>query len=272
MSNEITLLNVEQLIPYPDEKLRFRPLDTEHYNTLLASIKQNGIMEPLIVVPADDDKYMILSGHNRHNIAQELKLSVPCIIKTDLSENEKKLIVIDTNLLNRNIEEMLVSELSYALATKYKLMKHQGKAKKGSDGKTENSASKVGSEYKLSPASVKRYIQLTNLIDELMKLADEHHLPLAAAYNISFLSVNNQKALYAYLYKNDLKCSIKHSEQLKEANSCTDEILDLVFNNTERSGQDRLNKSEFKKYIPADYPNKDVREVIIEALKAYFDN
>lgn len=272
MSTEIQFLNVNQLLPYPDEKLRFRPLGDEHYDTLRESIKKNGIMEPLIVTPLDNNQFTILSGHNRLNIAKELNINVPCIVKTDLSESEKQLIVIETNLLNRNIDEMLISELSYALSTRYKLLKHQGKSKKKGLDEADTSAAKVGTEYKLSAAMVKRYVQVSNLIDDLMKLADEHQLPFMAAYNISFLSNNDQKSLYAYIYKNELKCTIKQSAELKEANSCTDEILDKVFTNTPRSGSDRLNKTEFLQYIPKEYSSIDVRDIIIKALKAYFEN
>lgn len=269
MDTGITMLDIEQLVTYPDEKLRFRPLDEEHYLRLKDSISQNGIMEPLIVVPSED-KYMILSGHNRYNIACELGIKLPCIIKDNLSEKEQKLIVIDTNLLNRNLDEMLISELSYALSTKYALLKHQGKAQKDNEGNAENSASKVGGEYKLSPAMVKRYIQLTHLTEDIMNLADEHKLPFMAAYNLSFLSKKNQEKLYKYLVKNNLKCAIRHSELLKEEGDCSEEKLDEIFQNTENNIRTRLNKGDFRKYIPSEYREKDMKEVIIIALKAYF--
>ena len=226
-----TTTNYDIFDSYPDDKLRLPLLVGTEREKLSRSIRINGILSPLIckINPDNPMRLIILSGHNRLDIAKEEKCAVPYIIKNDLSLYEEQLIVIDENVVGRQIENILPSHLAYLLKTKREAEAHQGIA---GGSWVENGASE---RYGMKKTMILAYIKLNELIPEFLYMVDDKKLTIKAGYNLAFISADNQKLLYEYLqlHHNLINISESIAKRLKEKNSMnckfTPEFLDMFF-------------------------------------------
>ena len=168
-------------------------------NTLVDSIKRNGQLDPCVVTQAKDnsDMYDLLAGRHRKRACELAGLkTVKCIIKSNLSADEKELIIIDTNTERNN--DYLPSELAFAFKRKEELL-----------SKTTNSAIKViANESNLSRKKVYRYIRLTYLIKPLLSRVDGGSIPLIAGVELSYLTDKEQGDVFTFLINNASVCKI----------------------------------------------------------------
>jgi len=233
------MISIDLLIPYTNHP--FKLYEGERLSDMIRSIKEMGVLLPIIVRPVDlgtdDEQYEILSGHNRVNAAKEAGLSeVPAIIKRDLSDDEAKLIVTETNLVQRSFADLSHSEKAIALKHHLEAIKEQGKRNDlikeinellNADKIGENSTpyqvdtksrsnEKTGNKYGLSSASVSRYIRITYLIDSLQERVDNDEIPFIPAVSISYLLPDEQTELNMLLDENKYKINMKKAESLRE--------------------------------------------------------
>ena len=254
----ITEMALSQLQPFPEHK--FKLYNGERLNDMVESIKEFGVLMPVILWHKDGD-YYILSGHNRANAARLAGLqTVPVIIKENLTHEEAVLIVTETNLRQRSFSDLSESEKAYSLAQHYEAMKSQGKrndllneieflinstsseiqTKSDSLQNTTLSESqtklrsdeKLAQEYNLSRDKVAKYIRISTLIPELLSLLDENKIAFGVAYSLSFISDTTfQNDIYksvAYGFKLDLKkTEILRSEF--EAGTLNKAVIDDIF-------------------------------------------
>ena len=168
-------------------------------NTLVDSIKRNGQLDPCVVTQSKDnsDMYDLLAGRHRKRACELAGLkTVKCIIKSNLSADEKELIIIDTNTERNN--DYLPSELAFAFKRKEELL-----------SKTTNSAIKViANESNLSRKKVYRYIRLTHLIKPLLSRVDGGSIPLIAGVELSYLTDKEQGEVFTYLINHASDCKI----------------------------------------------------------------
>ncbi len=202
MINSIQQIPCDQLHPYHNHK--FEMYSGERLEDMIASIKENGVLSPIIVQPADNG-YEILIGHNRWNASKLAGLStVPAIVKTDLSEDEAEMYVIESNIMQRGFENLRISEQAAVIALRHSEMFSQGKRSdimrelallENSEADIStltplesklDSGKAVGAEYGLSKGTVIRLIRINKLIDELKALVDSGNL--ASGQELSFLS------------------------------------------------------------------------------------
>lgn len=278
--------------PYPDHKIRLKLHTGEKYQQLKESIMNNGVIEPVIVMHSENrGKFTIIAGHNRVNICKKLNIEVPYYLKTDLTKEQADLICIETNLLNRQHDELLPSELANILYTRNEILKHQGRRTdlaldqvglksntKDQIGLKSHTVEKIGREFKLSPSNVKRYIRLVKLNVDLLNLVDNNTIPINAGVEVSFLKPYEQAELYNYIITNNYKLSLNTAKTLKEMSNQTEDNIDIPLainqiNETKnkQAKQISLSINEIKKYVPS-HDMTNLYDIIIEALKLYYQN
>lgn len=191
-------------------------------NTLVDSIKRNGQLDPCVVTQSKDnsDMYDLLAGRHRKRACELAGLkTVKCIIKSNLSADEKELIIIDTNTERNN--DYLPSELAFAFKRKEELL-----------SKTTNSAIKViANESNLSRKKVYRYIRLTYLIKPLLNRVDGGSIPLIAGVELSYLTDKEQGDVFTYLinHASDCKITTEKARLIKDNPADYEAILKGVF-------------------------------------------
>ncbi len=187
----------------------FKVLDNDELKILAESIKNNGVMDAVIIRPKEDGRYEMVSGHRRLFACKKLGLeTIPCLVK-NLSDDEATIYMVDSNL---HREKLLPSEKAYAYKMKYEALKHQRKIPANQHdtevrqvGAVIRSDDILGEEHGDSGRQVQRYIRLTNLIPELLQLVDNSELKespsiaLTPAVELSYLKPEEQKILAKFI-------------------------------------------------------------------------
>ena len=234
-----TLIEDSKLEDYPNQP--FKLYDKDKKKEMLESIRNFGIMQPLIVRPIKDGKYQILAGHNRRRCAKELGITkYPCIIKKNLSDDEAKIYLIDTNLCTR--EKISPMERARAYKIKYDTYKKKNiKTSMFEEIKMDNvgiARAKLIKEENSSVGTIQRYLRLTYLIPILQEFADKGKISLTVGEKISFLPVEEQRFV-AEIIKDNIKINDsmaqkirKESERYKKEDYTNflvkDEMLELI--------------------------------------------
>ena len=241
-----TELDIDLIVPFKDHP--FKLYEGEKLKRMIESIKENGVMTPIIVRKKEDGTYETLAGHNRVNAARLAGLTkIPAEIKENITDAQAKIIVTDSNFLQRSTEEMLPSELAKSLKMQLEACK-EAKQKQEyinaieSDSNADESRDehiltqvvsvnrslqKVGSKNKMSRENVRRYIRLNYLIEDLLNMVDDGSIKLVPAVSLSYLTNQEQTILFSILSQNDYRIDMKRADKLKErsGNLTEDDIL-----------------------------------------------
>lgn len=276
-ANEILTALPDEFIPYEDEKLRLDLHHGEDRERLKESIRLNGIFTPVICVKKQD-KLMILSGHNRVDVANELNIEVPYILKNDLSNEEMELICIDDNLIHRQRTDYKPMQLAYSIKVKMDAERHQGIAL--SNGYSKLTGDKIGEEHGLTRKMINIYLKLNELIEDAKNLVDQKKISIRMGYELAFLDAEEQQIILNYL--NDFKIndkmikSIRNEIVKKEFNSFDEkktfiesQLLQLRVTVTQSR---KLDFRKVRKFIPETIKDEDAENYIIEAVKFYNEN
>ena len=251
---KVVMIAEDKLEDYPNQP--FKLYDADKKQEMIESIKINGIMQPLIVRPIEEGKYQILAGHNRRNCAKEIGLTeLPCIIKENLTDDEAKIYLIDTNLCTRdNISPM---ERARAYRIKYDTYKKRNiKTSVLEEVRKDNygmARSMMIKEEKSSNGTIQRYLRLTYLIPELQEAIDNDKIKINTGEKLSFLPKQEQHCI-AELLEENIKISDNTAKRIRQkSEQCrTEDIYHY------------LNKEEIKDIVS----KKD--EFIQEAIKVTF--
>ena len=183
---------------YPFENHPFKVLDDEKMDELVDSIKENGILTPVIVRKDRDDLYEMISGHRRLHAAKIAGLeTLPAIIK-EMNDDQAIIYMVDSNLQR---EELLPSEKAFSYRMKYDAMKRQGYRSdltSAQNGRKLETADILGKQVGESRNQVKRYLRLTELIQELLDLVDEKRIPIIVGVEMSFFTNKIQGWIHEY--------------------------------------------------------------------------
>ena len=204
--NGIVSIPVEEIHPFHDHP--FRLYEGDRLEDMVQSIREYGVLNPVIVRKAARG-YEMLAGHNRTNAAKIAGLTeVPAIVKTDLSDEDAYVYVIETNLLQRFFAELLPSEKAAVLVARYEKISSQGKRNDirqeiealeetcGHDvHKSQKSRDGLGEEYGMTGRNIARYMRLDRLIPEFKDAVDKGTLAMVAAVDLSYLNVKMQKLI-----------------------------------------------------------------------------
>lgn len=192
-------IEIERIHAFPNHP--FKVLDDEKMDTLVDSIRENGILNPVIVRPDQSGNYEMISGHRRLHAAKIVGLKkVPAIVK-EMSDDEAIIKMVDANIQR---EEILPSERAFSFKMKMEAMSRQGQRNDLTSGQNvpKLTSDVIGEENGMSGRQVKRYIRLTELIPELLECTDNKKIGLVMAVDLSYLDEQVQKWVYEYFKEN----------------------------------------------------------------------
>ena len=292
--NQIKQIPCDMCIPYYNHK--FELYSGERLDDMVQSIKDNGVLIPIIVQPLGS-KYEILIGHNRWNASKLAgKETVPAIIKTDLTEDEAEMYVIESNLMQRGFDNLKISEQAAVIAMRHNQMFSQGKRNdiiqelqmlenheqetlSPVGKKLATTSEKLGAEYGMSKNSVARLLRVNKLTDGLKPLVDDGTIPIRAAVNISYLDEDIQSMLikFARIYKVDIKKSeqLREFSKLQELDQCT--VIRMLTGKINKktklskSKTIKIDRSTYSRFFNDDVKSDEVAETIEKALEMYFE-
>lgn len=252
----------------------FKVLDDELMEQTVESIKQIGVVSPLIVRPDPEGGFEILSGHRRLHAAQLAGLeTVPVIVK-EMDDDAAIIFMVDSNLQRENI---LPSERAFSYKMKLEAMKHQGERgdlTSAQVGPKSWAAQVVAEEAGDSKSQVKRFIRLTNLIPEILDMVDEKKIAFNPAVELSYLKPSEQKEFLEAMDYAQASPSLSQAQRLKKLSQeggCTLDAMCEVMNEIKKDELDHVTiKNEvLRKYFPKSYTPKQMQDTIIRLLEKW---
>lgn len=273
---------IDEICDFPNHPFKIR-MDEEMAN-LVESVKQYGVLSPVIVRPKEDGSYEMIAGHRRR-YASELaeNTEIPCIVR-NLSDEESTILMVDSNLQR---EKILPSEKAFAYKMKLDAMKKQGQRTDLTSTPLGQKLGKysvevLGEQVGESRSQIQRFIRLTNLIPELLELVDNSvlkekdklQIALRPAVELSYLSEEEQTDLYETIESED--CTPSHAQAIKLRKLSGEGRLDenVIFSIlTEEKGnqkeQFRMPRERIQKYFPPKATEKQIEDTIVKALELY---
>ena len=252
----------------------FKVLDDDKMESLVDSIRENGILNPVIVRPDQTGDYEMISGHRRLHAASIVGLAkIPAIVK-EMSDDEAIIKMVDANIQR---EEILPSERAWSLKMKMDAVKRQGQR---SDLTSDHNGPKlaaveVGELAGISSTQVKRYIRLTELIPELLDMVDQKKVQFTLAVDISYFDKQIQQWVYEYIKDNGfLKpvqiAALKEQPNLENTTQYhVISILNGALPQKSSSAKVSLSEKKLDKYFPPHYSAKQREDVIIQLLEQW---
>ena len=259
---------------HPFEGHPFKVLDDELMEQTVESIKQIGVVSPLIVRPDPEGGFEILSGHRRLHAAQLAGLeTVPVIVK-EMDDDAAIIFMVDSNLQRENI---LPSERAFSYKMKLEAMKHQGERgdlTSAQVGPKSWAAQVVAEEAGDSKSQVKRFIRLTNLIPEILDMVDEKKIAFNPAVELSYLKPSERKEFLEAMDYAQASPSLSQAQRLKKLSQeggCTLDAMCEVMNEIKKDELDHVTiKNEvLRKYFPKSYTPKQMQDTIIRLLEKW---
>ena len=259
---------------HPIEGHPFKVLDDELMEQTVESIKQIGVVSPLIVRPDPEGGFEILSGHRRLHAAQLAGLeTVPVIVK-EMDDDAAIIFMVDSNLQRENI---LPSERAFSYKMKLEAMKHQGqRGDLTSDqvGQKSWAVNQLADDANESKTQVQRFIRLTNLIREILDMVDEKKIAFNPAVELSYLKPSEQKEFLEAMDYAQASPSLSQAQRLKKLSQeggCTLDAMCEVMNEIKKDELDHVTiKNEvLRKYFPKSYTPKQMQDTIIRLLEKW---
>lgn len=259
---------------YPFENHPFKVIDDEKMEELVQSIKENGVITPVIVRPDDEGTYEMISGHRRLHAASRAGLNViPAIIKP-MTNDEAVVAMVDANVQR---EEILPSERAWSLKMKLDAIRRQG-ARTDLTSRTQcgkSSAEEAGEAFGLKGRQVQKYIRLTELVEELIELVDKKKLTVGMAVDISYFDKKLQEWIYEYIAENgfikpEQIAALKESDNLDNmAQSVLISTLNDTLKPRKKSRGVTLSERKLNKYFSDRTSAVDRERIIIELLEKW---
>ena len=260
---------------HPFEGHPFKVLDDELMEQTVESIRQIGVVSPLIVRPDPEGGFEILSGHRRLHAAQLAGLeTVPVIVK-EMDDDAAIIFMVDSNLQR---ESLLPSERAFAYKMKLDAMKRQAgrpsKENVSQVGTQKRSDQLLAEQVGQSRNQIQRYIRLTELIPELMDMVDEKKIALNPAYELSFLKKEEQVDLLDAMDSEQATPSLSQAQRLKKYSQeghLTLDMMRVIMGEEKKSDLDRVTftSDTLRKYFPKSYTPQRMQETIIKLLEAW---
>lgn len=258
-------VNINEI--YPFENNPYSVKDNEEMDLLIESIKQYGVMEPLIVRKREKGGFEIVSGHRRKYACEKAGIEEIPVLVRDMDKNLAIITLVDSNLQRSDI---LPSEKAFAFKMKLEAEKHQGQKTCGHD--VHKSRDNVADG--ISGRQVQRYIRLTKLIKPILQLVDDNKIAMNPAVEISYLKEQEQKDLLETIESEDCTPSYSQAIKMKELSKQDKLDMDTIFNimtepKPNQKEQLKFKVEKLKDYFPKGYTSKQMEDVIEKLLKQY---
>ena len=269
---QVRQIPIGELFPFKNHP--FKVLDDDSMSDTVESVKQYGVLSPLIARPRPKGGYEIISGHRRQHAAELAGLETLPVIVRQMDDDAAIILMVDSNLQR---EHILPSERAFAYKMKLDAMKNQGTRSDLTSTQVVSklrSNEKLGAENNQSRETVRRFIRLTNLIPELLDMVDEKKISFNPAVELSYLDEGQQRAFLEAMNDTQNAPSLSQAQQLKKMAQQGDFSYEKAFDvmgQEKKSEKDTVTiKNEtLRKYFPRSYTPKQMEEKIIQLLDAW---
>ena len=268
---DFKVLKTADLYPFPDNP--FHVVEDETLSELAESIKEFGIVTPIITRPKEDgDGYEVIAGQRRVRASELAGINTVPAFVLPLDRDRAIITLVDSNLQRENI---LPSERAFAYKMKSEAMKRQGfrtdltSSQVGTKLRTDD---KVAQGFGVGRMTVQRFIRLTELIPPILQMVDEGKIALTPAVELSFLKKDEQENLFATMESEEATPSLSQAQRMKQLSQSGRLDMDTIFAiMTEEKGNQKetlkINTSKLKKYFPKNTTPKQMEETIIKLLE-----
>ena len=268
-----------QAMQLPIQKLRpfenhpFQVKDDDEMNQLVWSVLTQGVLTPLVVRPLENGEYEVISGHRRLHACQKAGIeTVPALIYT-LDRDAAAIALVDSNL---HREKILPSEKAFAYKLKMDALSRQGQRTDLTStqvGRKLESAEMIGEQCGESKNQVRRYIRLTELIPEILRMVDAGKIALTPAVELSYLTRQEQQDLLETMESEDCTPSLSQAVQLKKLSQSGELNMDKIFEILREPKANQQEKISFRvedlrKFFPKSYTPARIQERILKLLEA----
>lgn len=265
----MTNISINKLHEFRDHP--YQVLDNEEMNSLIESVQQQGIMTPLIVRPLEGttDEYEIISGHRRFRAAQKAGLlEVPAFIRP-VSLDEAAIMLVDSNL---HREHLLPSEKAFAYKMKLEAMSRQGYRSdltSNQVGRKLETADIIAEQTVESKTQIRRYIRLTKLIPDILKMVDEQRIAFSVGVELSYLTENEQQGSFEAIELEDKTPSLSQVIQMKklsQAGKLDSETISKIISEEKPNQREKISfqLDELSKYFPKKYTPQDIYKRLLK--------
>ena len=269
MKSTKKIISIDKLHAF--ENHPYKVQDNEEMEALAESIKEHGIVSPVIVRPLENttEEYEIISGHRRVMASRKAGITeVPALI-VSLDRDAAAIVLVDSNL---HREHILPSEKAFAYKMKLDAMKHQGwrsdLTSNQLGGKLET-ADLVGAETGDSKNQVRRYIRLTNLIPEILQYVDDGRISFTPAVELSYLNEQEQQDLLEQIEQSDCTPSLSQAcrfKKISQGEGLTPEVIAEIMEEEKANQKERVKipTEKLRKYFPKNYTVQQIEDEIIK--------
>ncbi|HEM5477929.1 TPA: ParB/RepB/Spo0J family partition protein [Streptococcus suis] len=268
---DFKVLKTKDLYPFPDNP--FHVAEDETLSELAESIKEFGIVTPIITRPKEDgDGYEVIAGQRRVRASELAGINTVPTFVLPLDRDRAIITLVDSNLQRENI---LPSERAFAYKMKSEAMKRQGFRTDLTSSQVVTKLrtdDKVAQGFGVGRMTVQRFIRLTELIPPILQMVDEGKIALTPAVELSFLKKDEQENLFATMESEEATPSLSQAQRMKQLSQSGRLDMDTIFAiMTEEKGNQKetlkINTSKLKKYFPKNTTPKQMEETIIKLLE-----
>lgn len=268
---DFKVLKTKDLYPFPDNP--FHVAEDETLSELAESIKEFGIVTPIITRPKEDGNgYEVIAGQRRVRASELAGINTVPAFVLPLDRDRAIITLVDSNLQRENI---LPSERAFAYKMKSEAMKRQGFCTDLTSSQVVTKLrtdDKVAQGFGVGRMTVQRFIRLTELIPPILQMVDEGKIALTPAVELSFLKKDEQENLFATMESEEATPSLSQAQRMKQLSQSGQLDMDTIFAiMTEEKGNQKetlkINTSKLKKYFPKNTTPKQMEETIIKLLE-----
>ncbi len=290
-NNQLKTIPID-LLDYNNDYERY---SGEQMSDMVFSIKQNGILQPLIVRSMPDGRFYILAGNNRRFCGEQAGLTAfPCIVKENLTDEEAQAYIDETNVYQRGFASLKITKQAEVVARRHSQMFDKEKLRaiqseiaalggeaveEDTNEKQLSKLAKVGTEYGLGKDSIARLIRINSLTDELKPFIDDKLIAVRAAVALSYLFASEQRKV-AELVGEGYTVDMKKSSLLREISEqkqLNDRMIEVILSGqydpskaAPKPKTVKLKTETVEKYFPPEATSEEIQNIIDKALEHYF--
>ncbi len=273
MAEKVMDIQMDKLVGFRNHP--FQVKDDESLNALCESIRDYGVLSPLLARPTLDGNYEIVSGHRRKTAAMKLGMEKLPVLVREMTNDEAVILMVDSNIQRENL---LPSEKAYAYKMKLEAMKRRaGRPAKENGGQVDHhfgikSRDVLAEDLSESARTIQRYIRLTYLQKPILNLVDEGRIAFSPAVEISYLTKLEQAELWAIVQSEDCTPSLSQAVRMKKLSKIAQLTPELIFDimSEEKANQKervRIDVSLLRKYFPKSYTTAQMEKSILWMLE-----
>lgn len=259
-------LPLDELKPFKEHP--FKVMEDEEMERLKESIRESGVLIPALARPTENG-YELISGHRRLAACRALGMSTMPVIVRNLTDEEAIITMVDSNLQR---EHILPSEKAFAYKMKYDALKHQGTSSQlGTKLRTDQLLAQNSGD---SRNQIQRYMRLTNLIPDILKLVDEGRIALTPAVELSYLNSHEQNALYQIMDCDEVTPSLSQAQRLRKLSedyTLTDSGISQIMSEIKGNQKEylKIEAAPLRRYFPPGTTAKQMQTTMLRAMEFY---